>query len=155
MPIDMANYLTGDWGPFERLDEEAMIEKQRHTHKLRRHKYKTGNTVYFCILPDCSYKIAMALALGKRNLCNRCNEEFIMNEYSVRLAKPHCEKCHQPKNKDNVIFSKESTISLEPLENVEDRYIGGPIPEMTLQERLAKVIQDAQIHGHEEEEGEI
>lgn len=21
-----------------------------------------------------------------------------MNEYSIRLAKPHCEKCHKPKN---------------------------------------------------------
>ena len=69
----------------------------KHTHKLRRHTHKTGNQIYFCALPDCTYKVACALALGKRCVCWRCGEEFIMNEYSIRLAKPHCEKCHNPK----------------------------------------------------------
>lgn len=70
---------------------------EKHTHKLRRHKFKTGNTVYFCMLPDCNFKIAQPFALGKRSICHRCGEPFVMNEYSVRLAKPHCEDCHQTK----------------------------------------------------------
>ena len=62
-----------------------------HVHKLRRHKYSTGNSIYFCTLPDCNFKMDVALSLGKRSLCNLCGNEFIMNEYSIKLAKPHCE----------------------------------------------------------------
>lgn len=71
--------------------------KQDHTHKLRRHRYSSGTSIYFCALPDCSYKITPPLALGKRALCWRCGEPFILNEYAIRLAKPHCENCHMPK----------------------------------------------------------
>ena len=68
-----------------------MISK--HTHKLKRHKYKSGNYVYFCTLPDCNYKVDVPLALGKRTICNLCNSEFIINEYTIKLALPHCESC--------------------------------------------------------------
>ena len=71
--------------------------KEQHTHKLKRHRHKSGNVVYFCCLPDCSYKINPSLALGKRSLCWRCDEPFIMNDYSLRLAKPHCPNCHKSK----------------------------------------------------------
>jgi len=69
----------------------------KHTHKLRRHKYSTGNTVYFCALADCHYKIECVMALGKKSICNICGDEFIMTEYTVKLAKPHCEKCSKIK----------------------------------------------------------
>lgn len=75
-----------------------MPKKQDHIHKFKRLKYKTGNTIFFCALPDCNQKMNISLALGKRSLCWRCNEPFIMTEYSLRLAKPHCENCHKPKN---------------------------------------------------------
>ena len=68
-----------------------------HVHKLKRHKYPTGNTVYFCTLPDCHFKVDVALALGKRNICNSCGEEFILDEYSIRLARPHCRNCGKQK----------------------------------------------------------
>lgn len=70
---------------------------EKHTHKLKRLKYKSGNTIFFCTLPDCTFKINQALALGKRSLCWRCGEPFIMTEYSLRLVKPHCENCHKSK----------------------------------------------------------
>lgn len=73
-------------------------KEKDHVHKLKRHNYKTGSKIYFCTLPDCSYKIAPALALGKRCECWRCGNSFILNEYSIRLAKPHCDACHKPKN---------------------------------------------------------
>lgn len=73
------------------------MAEQKHVHKLKRHKFKTGSSIYFCSLPDCHYKIKTELAFGKKTICWRCGEEFIMNEYSIRLAKPHCEKCHKPK----------------------------------------------------------
>lgn len=72
--------------------------KQKHTHKYRRVRFKSGNTVLFCSLPDCNNKINPSLALGKRSICWRCGEEFFLNEYSIRLAKPHCTNCHKGKN---------------------------------------------------------
>lgn len=72
----------------------------KHAHKYRRHRYKTGNIVFFCALPDCSVKVTPALTLGKKAVCWRCEKEFIMNDYSIRLARPHCDACHNPKLKD-------------------------------------------------------
>jgi len=51
-------------------------------------------------LPDCNFKIDAALALGKRALCNICNTEFIMTEYSIKLVRPHCPDCGKVKVKD-------------------------------------------------------
>lgn len=69
--------------------------------------YKTGSSIYFCVLPDCGYKVATQLALGKRAICWRCHNEFQMNDYSIRLAKPHCDKCH--KRKDKNVYSSITT----------------------------------------------
>jgi hypothetical protein len=71
---------------------------KKHVHKFRRHTYTTGNIVYFCALPDCNVKIKPVLTLGKRAICWLCGNEFIMNEYSIRLAKPHCQDCHKIKS---------------------------------------------------------
>lgn len=70
----------------------------KHVHKLRRHKYKTGSIIYFCVL-DCNFKISPALAIGKTSICWICDLPFSMNDYSIRLARPHCPNCHKPKNK--------------------------------------------------------
>lgn len=77
-----------------------MAKLQSHLHKLRRHKYSSGNAVFFCISPDCHYRIDVGLALGKRAACNICGNEFIMNEYTIKLAKPHCSDCGKVKIKD-------------------------------------------------------
>ena len=74
---------------------------EKHIHKLKRVRFKSGNSFYFCALPDCSFKVNPALALGKRSICWRCGESFIINEYALRLAKPHCDKCHMPKHYDD------------------------------------------------------
>jgi hypothetical protein len=66
---------------------------KRHAHRLKRHIYKTGNAIYFCTLPDCHFKIECQLMLGKRAMCNVCGNEFIINEYQTKLARPHCDKC--------------------------------------------------------------
>lgn len=103
---------------------------EKHVHKLRRHVFKSGNKIFFCTLPDCNYKIAISLALGKRTLCNRCGEPFILNDYSIRLAKPHCDNCHKP---------KETKIKSVPPVSLQENRIE------TLAERLAKVVNDRVI----------
>ena len=74
------------------------MANKTHAHKLKRLKYKSGNIIYHCVLPDCTIKVAPALTLGKRAICWRCGKEFLMTDYSIRLAKPHCEDCHKPKS---------------------------------------------------------
>src|SRR5690348_7915099 len=65
-----------------------------HAHRLKLHTYKkSGYKIYFCTLPDCNYKVKRELVLGKRAICWRCNKEFIMNENSIRLVRPHCDDC--------------------------------------------------------------
>ena len=72
----------------------------KHTHKLKKHQYKTGNSIYFCVLPDCHYKLDTALSLGKRTLCNICNAEFVMTEATLKLHRPHCMDCGKVKVQD-------------------------------------------------------
>lgn len=113
-----------------------MAQKSKHVHKLKKHKFKSGNQIYFCVEPDCNVKIAPALALGKRCICWRCSEEFIMNEYSVRLTKPHCDKCHKPKGSknDGAGYNADNHISIdEPI----------PTSPLSLAERLQQQIQQA------------
>ena len=84
------------------------MNKSNHVHKFKKHVYKTGNKVYFCALPDCLFKIAVELSLGKRCVCWRCGETFIMTSYSLRLSEPHCSACHKMKPgtkvKDNPVM---------------------------------------------------
>lgn len=69
------------------------MEKKKHIHLVKRHKYKNGESIYFCTLDDCSFKINVELSLGKRFICNRCYEPFIMTTISKRMSKPHCANC--------------------------------------------------------------
>lgn len=72
----------------------------KHIHRLKKHKYvKTGIAVFFCTL-DCNYKVEAPFALGKESLCNICNEPFIMNEYTLKLVRPHCNNCGRKQVKD-------------------------------------------------------
>jgi hypothetical protein len=73
----------------------------KHIHKLKKHKYKTGNVIFHCVLPDCYFKIEAPLALGKESLCHMCGEPFIMNEYTLKLSKPHCVNCGKREVRDS------------------------------------------------------
>jgi hypothetical protein len=74
------------------------MTQKDHVHKLKKVRFKSGNTTFFCALPSCSFKINPALALGKITECWRCGKPFQLSEYTLRLVKPHCDECHQPKN---------------------------------------------------------
>lgn len=74
----------------------------KHVHKLKKHVYKkSGVAVFFCTLADCSYKVEVPFSLGKESLCNICGEPFIMNEYTLKLVKPHCVNCGRKEVKDS------------------------------------------------------
>ena len=89
------------------------MTKTQHIHKFKRLRYKSGNEIFFCALPDCNVKLNISLALGKRSICWRCGESFIMTEYSLRLAKPHCDNCHKPKDLKDEGFNADNHISID------------------------------------------
>jgi hypothetical protein len=111
-----------------------MKQSEKHIHKLKKINYKSGNKVFFCTLPDCNFKISVPLSLGKRSLCWRCGIDFIMNEYSLRLAKPHCDSCHRPKD----IKIDEKKIILTKVE-------------LSLSERLSQTINEANKQSDQED----
>ncbi len=112
------------------------MTKTTHIHKLKRLKYKSGNSIFFCALPDCNFKTNTSLALGKRSICWRCGESFIINEYSLRLAKPHCESCHKPK--------------VDKIEGETTLPNGVVISQQSLIERLQQTIQSKQTEQEDE-----
>jgi hypothetical protein len=124
------------------------MAKSPHVHKLKRLKYKSGNIIFFCSLPDCTFKTNIALALGKRSLCWRCGKDFIMSEYSLRLAKPHCDACHKPKLEQ---LDTGRNILMDISNFPENRILKqGEIPPLSLAERLSKAIQKNQQEKEEE-----
>ena len=110
-------------------------------------KYKTGNKVFFCSL-DCTFKISVQLALGKRSICWRCGESFIMTEYSLRLVKPHCPQCHQSKDKKEII---EPNNDMSAARDMVQSIIEHSIPNLSLADRLSQIIQQTQQKEEEEE----
>lgn len=112
----------------------TMAKSQKHIHKFRRHRFKTGNVIYFCALPDCGYKIAPALALGKRCICWKCGREFEMDDYTCRLAKPHCKYCHV--SKSGLTTNPEATAPDVPTPQEIHEQIPGPVITEELSERL-------------------
>ena len=102
----------------------STAKEPKHVHKYKRLTYKTGSSIFFCTLPDCTNKIKTPLALGKSSLCWRCGEVFIINEYSIRLAKPHCENCHKSKSdiaRVHIQDLSDETIKQLPTESLIDR----------------------------------
>jgi len=116
------------------------MRAEKHIHQLRRHSFKSGNVIFFCTLPDCNFKSKVAFLLGKRSICNRCGKSFIMSEYSLRLAKPHCDACHQPKVEKIIEDGLEMTATTR---------------ELTLAEKLTRTIQQAREKQQQNEEEEM
>ena len=109
------------------------MTKLEHIHRFKRVKFKTGSAIFFCVQPDCNKRINPVLTLGKKSLCWRCNQPFILDEYSIRLAKPHCNDCHKPREKEN---AKPELIGVTE----------------TLTEKLQRELKEMQTVGIEEEE---
>lgn len=112
-----------------------MSKVRDHNHKLKRTTYASGTKVYFCI-DDCSYKIEVAFALGKVVICNICEEPFSMNEYSIKLAKPHCNACGKMQVRDSE--GKRKFVSkARPIQALADL---GKTATESLKSRMGKVV---------------
>lgn len=82
----------------EELQQKAEIKEPRHIHMLQRFK-RGKQRGYRCVHPDCAYFTDRVLLLGKRSLCNRCGQEFILDQFALELAKPCCAACSKNKKR--------------------------------------------------------
>lgn len=127
---------------------------EKHTHKLKKVKYKSGNSLFFCTL-DCTYKISATLALGKKTICWRCGETFSMNDYSIRLIKPHCENCHKPKDASKSPKEAYRQTESEVTENTQTSLQPStPSVVPSLAEKLNQALRDAQDQSNAQNEEE-
>lgn len=70
-----------------------------------------------------------------------------MTEYAIRLAKPHCESCHKPKNRPDGILTPQEAHAEEITNGLSDT-------PLTLAERLTHVIQSAKQREEDDSEAE-
>lgn len=95
-----------------------------HTHKVKRLRYKNGETVFFCTKDNCHYKINVELSLGKRVECWRCGKPFELTVATKRMDKPHCSDCtkrrgNQPKMEFD-LRRIDTSLPKEAIDNVSD-----------------------------------
>lgn len=98
MDLSNKNIFLKERGCIKKGDYMETTPKQKHTHKLKRHKYKNGEVIFFCV-KNCNFRINQKLSLGKNCICWRCGNEFKINEYSIRMARPNCQDCTKSKKK--------------------------------------------------------
>jgi len=71
-----------------------MAKYQEHAHRYTRIKLgKNDYIVFRCVRPGCSHYIRQELVVGKIAQCWRCEGDFVMNQKTAMLKKPHCHKC--------------------------------------------------------------
>jgi hypothetical protein len=76
-----------------------MSKHQEHAHRYVRIKLgKKDYKVFRCVRPGCAHYIRQELVVGKIAQCWRCDDEFVMNQKTAQLKKPHCAKCTNSPN---------------------------------------------------------
>lgn len=75
-----------------------------HIHKYIRVKKsdRAIKTFFKCAFDGCTHKIAKEFAIGRYSICNRCNEQFVLDARALDLAKPHCARCTRSEKNENV-----------------------------------------------------
>lgn len=68
---------------------------------------------FMCAHPDCTHREERKYLKGKRSLCNKCGEEFLLDSYALGTSKPKCIKCRNVK-KDK----KEKKLLLQSFEQL-------------------------------------
>lgn len=85
-----------------------MAKRYGHFHKYKRTKLgEKGFIVYRCMVPGCSHYKRKELMAGQLAQCWRCGEPFVITDYKLRLAKPHCDACVKRRPNEKVDKLKE------------------------------------------------
>jgi hypothetical protein len=110
---------------------EESTKRKKHIHQLKRHNYKNGERIYFCV-NNCAFKVNVKLALGREVLCNVCGKPFIMNEYSIRLARPRCMTCINKK----FDLTNQTVLNQEKSKEVSFSDLGIELPSSIINEEI-------------------
>lgn len=75
--------------------------KHQHVHSYHR-KQLGQSRIYKCVQPGCTHFINEQLIEGRKCICSRCGNVFIIIKATIKNcpAKPHCEDCYQTNNID-------------------------------------------------------
>ena len=94
------------------------------------HRYQRANIakaqgkkyeVYRCSLPDCNHYLVPELVAGKKSICWRCGDPFVITTNLLRLAKPHCKNCTKPELSNRVVkISGDVNSNSKPTEELID-----------------------------------
>lgn len=90
------------------------MSKSKHIHKyklinLTRKKNKTPYLVYQCVMPLCSHYTPIKQAEGKLNVCNKCNDNFLISKETLHanggypLVHPRCLDCKKSDKTETLV----------------------------------------------------
>lgn len=69
----------------------------KHTHQYIRKREKEKEDVFRCAHASCNHYLRKGYVEGKKSICNRCGNEFILTKKELKMAKPHCMACGRGK----------------------------------------------------------
>ena len=84
-----------------------------HTYAARGAGTKDVNrTIWVCMDPDCTTRVARADLMGKRSLCNSCHAEIILDSQSLKRARPQCLSCSKTKEALNLQRFRQKLVEM-------------------------------------------
>lgn len=76
---------------------------EKHTHKYVRVKIGKNKRILFkCAIEGCVHTCRPELLVGRKSICNRCGDEFVITKELSELAKPHCFDCTKSNRVDEI-----------------------------------------------------
>ncbi len=85
--------------------------KDNHIHKYERRKLGKKH-IYKCAIFGCTHFIQVELAEGRKCICSRCENPFIITKVTLKKcgAKPHCESCYKVNSKERILDEEISKL---------------------------------------------
>ncbi len=115
------------------------MSKKTHIHKYyrttltperKRHGKISGAKIWRCALPGCThYVFHKALMVNRQSICWVCGEPFILTNFALRNAKPHCKCGVQNDETVTAVLGVLARMDL-PLES-KRKEVSSPMPEVS------------------------
>lgn len=70
-----------------------------HIHKYQKFKWGKNETIIWrCMVPGCPHYVSNEMILGRKSLCHKCGDVFVMTQDKMRRKKPKCDKCQHKRD---------------------------------------------------------
>ena len=74
--------------------------KPKHIHEYQRSR--SNKLIYRCVHPDCTHYTQKEFLEGKRALCRKCKDPFILTADQLKNLNPVCLNCSKSKKAERV-----------------------------------------------------